>query len=344
MDHVNACLRAEYDGSATHPSRRTFLFGALALTAATSLRAQPAATGDYPRRAVRIVVPFPPGGATDLTARVLAARLTETWGQSVVVENRPGASGMIGAQEVLRAPADGYTIMVSITTHIQNPSLFRKMPYDWRRDFSPVSQTVLSYLALAVRADYPASNLQEFVAHVKSDPVGYTFGSFGTASSSHIVGQSFARSIGVTKATHVPYKGSAPLLADLLGGQVPFAFVDLSTSIAQIRAGKLRALAVTGPARVAALSGVPTLGDAGYAGYEAPGWAAVFVSSATPRPLVDRIARDVIAATLHPDSRARFDEQTLVPVASTPDEFARQLDTDAAIWAKMIEDAAIEKQ
>lgn len=319
-------------------SRRLLLTGALAAAAPTW-----AQTSDFPKRPVRMVVPFAPGGATDLTARMLAVKLTDAWGQAVTVDNRPGASGMIGAQEVLRAPADGYTIMVTIPTHIQNPSLFTKMPYDPMRDFAAVSQTVLSYLVLAVRPDHPANTLAEFVAYVKANPGAYTFGSFGTASSSHIVGENFGRTIGA-QTTHVAYKGSAPMLADLLGGQIPVGWPDVSTSIPHIQAGKLKPLVVTGPKRTNMLPKVPTLGESGYPGFEPLGWAGVFVHGATPRPLIESIARDVIRATRHPDNLAKFAEQTLVPVASTPDEFTRQLREDALTWAKMIKAAGIQPQ
>ncbi|GAA4413250.1 Bug family tripartite tricarboxylate transporter substrate binding protein [Quisquiliibacterium transsilvanicum] len=320
-------------------TRRLVLAGTIA--AAAPAWAQ--APAFQPKRPVRVVVPFPAGGATDLTARLIAAKLMDMWGQPVAVDNRPGASGMIGAQEVLRAPADGHTIMVSITTHIQNPSLFAKMPYEPMRDFAAVSQSVLSYLALAVRPDFPANTLAEFVAHVKAKPGAYTFGSFGAASSSHIVGESFGRQIGA-EVIHVAYKGSAPMLADLLGGQVPLGWADVSTAIPHIRAGKLKALAVSGSKRTPMLPDVPTLGESGYPGYEPLGWAGVFVHGATPKPMVEAIARDVIRATRHPDNLAKFAEQTLVPVASTPDEFTRQLREDAETWAKMIKAAGISPQ
>ena len=328
-----------------HPSRRLWLAGTLAGGLAGALgpaRAQ-APAADFPKRPVRMVVPFAPGGATDLSARLLSVKLAEAWGQPVTVENRPGASGMIGAQEVLRAPADGYTIMVSITTHIQNPSLFLKVPYDALRDFAPISQTALSYLGLVVKPEYPANTLAEFVAHVKANPGAYTFGSFGIASSSHIVGESFGRLIGA-QVNHIAYKGSAPMLADLLGGQIPVGWADVSTAIPHIHAGKLKVLAVSGPKRTPILPKVPTLGESGYPGFEPLGWAGVFVHGATPKPLIDAIARDVIRATNHPDVIAKLNEQTLVPVGSTPEAFGRQLREDYATWAKMIKSAGIAPQ
>ena len=324
--------------------RRAFLAAAAAVAATSGLaRAQGGAAPEFPKRPVRLVVPFAPGGATDLSARLLSVRLSEFWGQPVTVENRPGASGMIGAQEVLRAPPDGYTIMVSITTHIQNPSLFQKVPYDALRDFAPVSQTALSYLGLVVRPEHPANTIGEFVAYVKANPGAYTFGSFGAASSSHIVGESFGRAIGA-QVNHIAYKRSAPVLADLPCVQLPIGWADVSTAIPHISAGKLKVLAVSGPKRTPMLPKVPTLAESGYPGYEPLGWVGVFVHAATPRPLVDAIARDVIRATNHPETLARLAEQTLVPVASSPDAFAKTLREDAATWAKMIRAAGIQPQ
>ncbi len=321
------------------PDRRRLL--AAALLAGSGLAgAQPA---EFPRRPVRIVVPFTPGGATDLSARLLAAKLSDAWGQPVSVENRPGASGMIGAQEVLRAPADGYTIMVSITTHIQNPSLFHKVPYDALRDFAPVSQVALSYLVLVVKPDFPAASFADFVAYVKANPGAYTFGSFGTASSSHIVGESVGRAIGA-QVNHIPYKGSAPMLANLLGGQIGMGWADVSTATAHIAAGKLRALVVSGPRRAPMLPNGPTRGESGYPGYEPLGWVGVFVHAATPRPIVEQIARDTIRAIRLPEVQSKLSEQTLVPVGSTPEAFDRTLREDAATWAAMIRSAGIAPQ
>lgn len=327
----------------THPSspmRRLCL--ASPLLALPGLGAAQTAT-DYPKRPVRFVVPFAPGGATDLCARLLAARMSEAWGQPISVDNRPGASGMIGAQEVLRAPADGYTVMVSITTHIQNPYLFRKVPYDALRDFAPVSQVALSYLALVVRPDFPANDLAEFVAWAKANPTGYTFGSFGTASSAHIVGESFGRSIGV-KPNHIAYKGTAPMLTDLLGGQISIGWADVSTAVPHIAAGKLKPLVVSGPKRTPVLPKVPTLTESGFPGYEPLGWVGVFVAAGTPRPIVDAIARASIRANMHPEVIAKLGEQTLVPVGSTPEEFSKTLRDDSTTWARMIKEAGIEPQ
>lgn len=328
----------------TMPSRRRIGHAAVALTAATAWPAARAQSADgFPNRPVKLMVPFPPGGATDLVGRLLAGKLAEAWGQPVVVENRAGASGMIGTEQIARAPADGYNLLVAITTHIQNPSLFAKVPYDPIRDFEPISQICLSYLALVVKPDFPARDLKEFVALVKANPGKYTFGSFGTASSSHIVGERFARVAGIDM-THVPYKGSAPMTTDLLGGQVSTAWADVSTATPHIAAGKLRPIVVTGAQRTPTLPNVPTLGESGYPGFEPLGWVGVLAPAGTPRPIVDKISRELMRIVKLPDVQARLNEQTLVPVGDSPESFARTLKQDMATWAQIVTGAGIKPQ
>lgn len=328
----------------TMPSRRRIGHAAVALTAATAWPAARAQSADgFPNRPVKLMVPFPPGGATDLVGRLLAGKLAEAWGQPVVVENRAGASGMIGTEQIARAPADGYNLLVAITTHIQNPSLFAKVPYDPIRDFEPISQICLSYLALVVKPDFPARDLKEFVALVKANPGKYTFGSFGTASSSHIVGERFARVAGIDM-THVPYKGSAPMTTDLLGGQVSTAWADVSTATPHIAAGKLRPIVVTGAQRTPTLPNVPTLGESGYPGFEPLGWVGVLAPAGTPRPIVDKISRELMRIVKLPDVQARLNEQTLVPVGDSPESFARTLKQDMSTWAQIVTGAGIKPQ
>ncbi|MBP8306217.1 MAG: tripartite tricarboxylate transporter substrate binding protein [Burkholderiaceae bacterium] len=312
----------------------------VAMVAAASL-AQAQAT--YPTRPVKIVVPFPAGGATDLIARLVAGKMAEAWGQSVVVDNRSGASGMIGTELVARAPADGYTLLMGITTHIQNPAIFAKVPYDPLKDFEPISQIALSYLVLAVKPDFPARDIKEFVALVKAAPGKYTFGSFGTGSTSHILGERFARVAGLDM-THVPYKGAAPLVTDLLGGQVSSGWADMSTATAHIAAGKLRPLAISGPARTPMQPNVPTLGEFGYTGFEPLGWAGLFVAAGTPKPIIDKISSEVMRIVKLPDVQARLREQSLVPVGDSPESFAATLRRDMALWAQIVAGAGIKPQ
>ena len=323
-------------------SRRLVLGGGLAAAAsatAPSAFGQPA----FPSRPIKFIVPFTPGGATDLVGRLLAAKLQESWGQNVIVENRPGASGMIGTEQVARAPADGHTVLVAITTHIQNSAIFAKVPYDPLKDFEPISQICLSYLVLVVRPDFPAKDIQEFVALVKANPGKYSFGSFGTGSSSHIVGEGFARQAGLDMA-HVPYKGSAPMTSDLLGGQVPCAFADVSTATQHIAAGKLRPLVVSGDRRAPLLATVPTLAESGYRGFEALGWVGVLLAAGTPKPIVEKYSKEMVRIVKLPEVRARLYEQTLMPVGDNAESFARTLKRDMALWKQIATVAGIKPQ
>jgi tripartite-type tricarboxylate transporter receptor subunit TctC len=331
----------------TSDSRRRIMRGTLAAVAGASglvLNHQAVAqAAGFPNRPVRLVVPFPAGGATDLTGRLLASKLAELWGQPVIVENRPGASGMIGGEQVARATPDGQTLLVTITTHIQNPALFAKIPYDALKDFEPISQICLSYLVLAVRPEFPANDVREFAALVKANPGKYTFGSFGTGSSSHIVGERFARSQGLDMA-HVPYKGAAPLVTDLLGGQVSSSWIDVSTATQHIASGKLKPLVVTGPRRAPMLPNVPTMAERGFTGYEPLGWVGMFAPAGTPKALIDKISQDVMRVVRMPDVSARLNEQTLVPVGDTPESFANTLRQDMALWAKIVSEAGVKPQ
>jgi tripartite-type tricarboxylate transporter receptor subunit TctC len=317
------------------------VIGTVILFLSSGVQAQ--ATGAYPNKPVKLVVAFPPGGATDLTGRLLAGKLSEIWGQSVLVENKAGASGMIGSEQVMRSPADGYTVLVTITTHIQNPAIFAKMPYDPIKDFEPISQICLSYLALAVKPDFPAKDLKEFVALVKASPGKYTFGSFGTGTTSHILGERFARVAGLDM-THVPYKGSAPMTVDLLGGQIATAWVDVSTGTALFTANRLRPLAVSGPARAPMLPNVPNLGELGYSGFEPLGWVGVFVPAGTPKAVIDKLSSDIMRVVKMPDVQAKLNEQTLVPVGDSPESFAKTLKRDLALWAQIAAGAGIKPQ
>ena len=323
-------------------SRRHLLQGGLALAAGATAPAGFAQAG-FPSRPIKFIVPFPPGGATDLVGRLLASKLQESWGQNVVVENKAGASGMIGSEQVARSAPDGYTVLVSITTHVQNPAIFAKVPYDPLKDFAPVSQICLSYLVLVVKPDFPARDLKEFVALVKANPGKYSFGSFGTGSSSHIVGEGFARKAGLDMA-HVPYKGSAPMMSDLLGGQVPCAWADVSTATQHIAAGKLRPLAVSGERRAPLLATVPTLLENGYPGFEALGWVGVFLPAGTPKPIVDKYSAEMVRLVKQPEVRARLYEQTLMPVGDNAESFARTLKRDMGLWQQNASAAGIKPQ
>lgn len=319
-------------------NRRHLLQAALA-GATPAAFAQPG----FPSRPIKFIVPYPPGGATDLVGRLLAAKLQESWGQTVVVENKPGASGMIGSEQVARAAPDGHTVLVGITTHIQNSAIFAKVPYDPLKDFEPVSQICLSYLVLVVKPDFPANNLKEFIALVKANPGKYSFGSFGIGSSSHIVGETFARKAALDLA-HVPYKGSAPMMSDLLGGQVPCAWADVSTATQHIAAGKLKPLVVTGERRAPLLAQVPTLLESGWPGFEPLGWVGVFLPAGVPKPIVEKYSNEMVRLVKLPEVRARLYEQTLMPVGDNAASFARTLKRDKALWQAIVTAAGIKPQ
>ena len=323
-------------------SRRQVLQGGLAMVAGTVAPAG-FAQDAFPSRPIKFFVPFPPGGATDLVSRLLASRLQESWGQTVLVENKAGASGMIGTEQVARAAADGHTVLVTITTHVQNPAIFTKVPYDPIKDFAPVSQICLSYLVLVVKPDFPARNLKEFVALVKANPGKYSFGSFGAGTSSHIVGEGFARRAGLDM-THVPYKGSAPMTSDLLGGQVPCAWADVSTATQHIAAGKLKPLAVTGERRAPLLATVPTLLESGYPGFEALGWVGILLPAGTPKAIVDKYSAEMVRLVKLPEVRARLYDQTLMPVGDNAESFARTLKRDMVLWQQSAAAAGITPQ
>ena len=326
----------------TFLSRRQTLQAGLALAVGSTVPGS-FAQGAFPSRPIKFIVPFPPGGATDLVGRLLAAKLQESWGQTVVVENKAGASGMIGTEQVARAAPDGHTVLVAITTHVQNPAIFTKVPYDPIKDFAPVSQICLSYLVLVVKPDFPARDLKEFVALVKATPGKYSFGSFGAGTSSHIVGEGFARRAGLDMA-HVPYKGSAPMISDLLGGQVPCAWADVSTATQHIAAGKLRPLAVSGERRAPLLASVPTLLENGYPGFEALGWVGILLPAGTPQAIVDKYSAEMVRLVKLPEVRARLYDQTLMPVGDNAESFARTLKRDMARWQQSAIAAGIKPQ
>jgi tripartite-type tricarboxylate transporter receptor subunit TctC len=327
-------------------TRRHLLQAALAGGAPAALTGTaPAALAQagFPSKPIKFVVAFPPGGATDLVGRLVAAKLQDSWGQNVVVENKAGASGMIGSEQVMRAPPDGYTALVTITTHIQNSAIFAKVPYDPLKDFEPVSQICLSYLVLVVKPEFPANNLKEFIAHVKANPGKVSFGSFGTGSSSHIVGETFARKAGLDLA-HVPYKGSALMLTDLLGGQVPCAWADVSTATQHIAAGKLKALVVTGERRAPLLAQVPTLLESGWPGFEPLGWVGILLPAGVPKTIVEKYSNEMVRIVKLPEVRARLYEQTLMPVGDNAASFARTLKRDKALWQAIVTAAGIQPQ
>ncbi|BEP58438.1 tripartite tricarboxylate transporter substrate binding protein [Variovorax sp. V118] len=295
---------------------------------------------DYPSQPVTLVVPFPAGGITDNIARLVAQELGTAWGKPVVVDNRVGASGTIGAAAVARAPKDGHTALFTITTHVQMPALQRKLSYDAVKDFAAVSQIGISTSALVVTPDVPAKTLAELVALLKAEPGKYSYGSTGVATTSHIYGELFKKEAGVDMP-HVPYKGAAPMVTDLLGGHIRVAVLDTGTALPYLQSGKLRALAALGTQRSATLPQVPTFQQAGYAGFEPYAWIALFLPAGTPQPRVDKMSKAVAAIIAKPEVQKKMRDMNIEPVGSTAAEFAVVLRQDADTWKRVIDKTGI---
>ena len=275
----------------------------------------------YPNRAIRIVVPYPPGGGADITARPIAQMLAERWGQPVVVDNHGGASGMIGAEIVAKAPPDGYTIMVSASAEVAlNVALFPKMTYDPVKDFAPITLATVTPIALVVNPSVPITSVKEYIAFAAAKPGSLTFGSAGTASPHHFAGE-WLKMLAKIDIVHVPYKGMAPAITDMLGGHLPSGFVTLLPALQYVKAGKLRALAVTTPTRALLLPGVPTLAET-LPGFDISQWNAVWAPAGTPKDVLDKLSKEIRRIVQSPDYKARMLEQGSEAVGNSPSELA----------------------
>lgn len=315
--------------------RRTFVVAAAALPFA-----QASAQGAYPSGPIRIVVPYPAGGATDVLARLIATEMQQSWSNPVIVDNKPGASGNIGGTFVAKAPADGHTVLMGITAIIQLPALVPKMPFDPLKDLIPITEVARSNSFLVVPTDSIASNLRQWVAITKTNPRRYSYGSFGNGTSSHIQGELLKLQTGAD-ITHVPYKGSAPLITDLLGGQLASAFVDSASLAPHLKGGRVRVLASTGPRRSRLLPDVPTFQELGFKDFEPLGWFGMFMPAGTPRPIVDKFSGEAARILKTPAATARVEGLGLGPVGNTPAEFASTVKNDAALYARIIKAANI---
>lgn len=306
----------------------------------TGIFAQGAA-GNYPSRPVKIVVPFGPGGFTDVTARILAQKLTVSMGQSFVIENKPGAGSIIGTESVAKSPADGYTLVIVSSTHVISPSIYKKIPYDPIKSFAPISKLVDSPYVLLVNPKVPAKNVQEFVALAKSKPGTIHYASSGNGSAQHLIGGLFA-SMTQAPLKHVPYRGSNLAATDLVAGVVESSFAGVPNALVHVPTGKLRALAVSSAKRVAQLPDVPTMQEAGVAGYDASVWLALLAPAGTPPAIVNRLNTEVAKIMTAPDSqKALFDAGVEVSLSS-PDALGKLMATDLVRWSKLIKEIGIE--
>jgi len=297
----------------------------------------------FPSRPVRFVVPSAPGGGTDITARIVAPKLSEFLGQQVVVENRAGASTMIGGEVVARAAPDGYTLLVGISTLAINPAMVRKVPYDALKDFAPISQLVATANLLVTHPSLPVRTVKDLVAFARPRPGQLLFASAGVGTNPHLSVELFQSLTGI-KMVHVPYKGSGQGIVDVVAGHVPVMMPSILTGLPFAKSGRLRALGVTGVKRAAGAPDIPTIAEAGVPGYEAVQWFGVLAPAGTPRAIVSRLHGEIVRTLQAGEVRERLLADGADPVGSTPEEFAAYLRTETSKWAKVVKDAAIQPE
>lgn len=296
----------------------------------------------YPSKPIRLVVPFPPGGGTDFFARTVGAKMSETLGQPVVIDNRPGGSTIIGAENVKGSPADGYTVLLGdLGTFALNPSLFKKLPYDPATDFAPVTLTGRFVLTIAVNPQaMNVTSIKELIDAARKDPGKIAYASPGTGSPHHLAMEMFAKDAGI-KLTHVPYKGAAPAVQDLLGGQIGVMPIDIAAGMPHIKSGKIKVIGTATPSPVSALAGAPTIASAGLPGYEAWAWQGFAVPKGTPPDVIAKLREGYLKAIADPAVRAKLEEAGIEPLQSTPQEMASYIAAESAKWAKVIKEGNI---
>ena len=315
--------------------------GIAVLATATLALAQPAG---YPAKPIRIVVAYTPAGATDILARTIGQKMTEAWGQPVIIDNRPGANGNIGTEYAAKATADGYTLlMVTAGTHGINPSLYRKLGFDAVKDFAPVSPVAMVPNIFVVNNAVPAKDVKEFIAYAKANQGKLNYGSPGAGSTAHLSMELFKSMTGI-QMQHIPYKGSAGVLADLIGGQIVTTMDNMPPYVPQVKAGKIRALAVSPTRRSPALPDVPTVAEAGVAGYDSGAWFGLVAPANTPKDIVNKLSRETARILKLPDVSARLADLGAESVGSTPEQFSAHIKAEIAKWAKVIKDANVELQ
>lgn len=298
-----------------------------------------AAAQNYPVKPIRIISPYPPGGTTDVLARLLGPKMTENWGQQVLVENRPGGNTVIGSEALVKSAPDGYTLICILSSHVIVPNL-APTPYDVIKDFTAVASVGSTQLVLVVHPSVPAKSTQELIALAKSRPGTLNYGSGGSGTVTHLAGEYFNMLAG-TKIQHIPYKGSSQALTDLIGGQIHMYYSPPIVAISHIKSGRLRALGLTGDKTIAALPGVPLIADSGLKGFELKIWYGLLGPAALPKPIVDRLNTEVNRILALPDIRDKLVSQGMDPFPSTPDQFAALIKSDFAKYQKIIKSANI---
>ncbi len=294
----------------------------------------------FPEQPVKIVVPFPPGGTTDILARLLATELSQKWGQPVLVDNRAGASGTIFSEQLTRMPPDGYTLMLTATHHVINPGLYKSLKYNTRTNFMPIAEIASVPNVLVVNPKFSAKTVKELIAYAKANPGKVNFGSSGTGGANHLAGELFKSMAGIDMV-HIPYKGAAPALNDLLGGQIPAMFDSVPGVLQHIQAGKLRALGVTSTRRSPALPNVPTIDEAGLKGFEATAWFGLYAPGGMKPELTRKISSDVLQALRSDPIRRSFEQQGAEPGTMSQPQFAAFVNAEISKWSKVIVDANV---
>jgi tripartite-type tricarboxylate transporter receptor subunit TctC len=312
------------------------LIPALALTACALAAASGPSLAQYPVKPVRIIVPYPPGGTTDILARLVSTRLTDKLGQSFIVENRPGAAGAIGSQAVAKSAPDGYTlVMGTISSHGINSALYKALPYDPVKDFAPVTNVASTPNVITVNPDLPVKTLGELLKLAKEKPGKLNFGSTSQGGSPHMSAE-LLKMMTRVDLVHVPYKGAGPMLADLIGGQVQIGFDNLPSSMSHIRSGKVRAIAVTTPSRWPGAPEIPTVAESGVTGYEVSGWFGLLAPAGTPKPVIDVLYAALSEILKQPDVQKQMLELGAAPVGNPPDAFGRQIAGEVEKWKKVV--------
>ena len=316
-------------------SRMVVLGGLVAVMLSAQVTSVAQTASSFPNQPIRMVVPYPPGGPTDITARVVAAEMSKTIGQNIVIDNRPGASGMIGSEMVTKSTPDGYTLLANASIHVINPSVYPDMRFDAIKDFTPITQLAQVPLVLVVPANSPIKSVKDLVEYAKANPGKVNFGSAGSASAQHLAGESFKIAAGI-QMQHIPYKGSAPALTDLAGGQLQLMFDSMPSATPMINSGKLRAIAVTTTTRAKARPDLPTIAESGFPGFDISTWYAYWAPKGTPADVVEKLAASAAQALKNPEVIAKYEAMGAEPVGSTPAQFAAYVESEAKKWSEIV--------
>jgi tripartite-type tricarboxylate transporter receptor subunit TctC len=318
------------------------MFRVLFSVAALAAFSHAASAQGYPARPITVIAGFAAGGSVDTVARIVAKRLADNLGQNVLVDNKPGAGGVVATQQVARSAPDGYTILLAAVGSLAvSPHLVAKIGYDPLRDLAPITMAVVFSNVIVVHPSFPAKTLAEFVAAAKASPGKITYGSSGIGGTGHLAGALFALTAGID-IVHVPYKGGAPAMQDLLGGQIPVVFGTPVTSVPHVKSGKIRALATTGTARATVMPDVPTVAESGYPGFQAINWYGYVAPARTPKDVIARLNRELVQVLNAPEVREQLDQQGVEAKTSTPEELAKFMESELATWGRVVKAAKIE--